>query len=202
MALFKISKGSSANLPDTLTEGYCWYTYDDSLFYIDYKDTSGNLIRKALNAKDAETIMGKSIGTALNDSEVEIPTSKLVKAYVDSARAALESSKMPYAPSSIEMNQSGLLKSYGGFIDFHFYNSDGKPTNASGTVVSITPDYTSRIIEDSAGTISINGVKMKGSSITNGTFLGTIDDNVTLITTADIDTICNASIQNASEVMF
>ena len=78
MALFKISKGLKANLPSTKTEGYCWYTIDDSLFYIDYKDKNGTLQRRALNAKDAETLMGASLSTILNSSDVEIPTSKAV----------------------------------------------------------------------------------------------------------------------------
>lgn len=78
MALFKVSKGLKANLPSTKTEGYCWYTTDDSLFYIDYKDQNGTLQRKALNAKDAETLMGASLSTILDSSDVEIPTSKAV----------------------------------------------------------------------------------------------------------------------------
>ena len=78
MALFKVSKGIKANLPSTKTEGYCWYTTDDSLFYIDYKDENGTLQRKALNAKDAETLTGASLSTILNSSNVEIPTSKAV----------------------------------------------------------------------------------------------------------------------------
>lgn len=61
MALFKISKGTSKNLPSTLTEGYCWYTYDDSKWYIDYKDENGVLTRKALNAQNAETLCGKTL---------------------------------------------------------------------------------------------------------------------------------------------
>lgn len=78
MALFKISKGAKSNLPSTLTEGFCWYTYDDSKFYIDYKDENGSLVRKALNAEDAETLSGASLATILNSSDVEIPTSKAV----------------------------------------------------------------------------------------------------------------------------
>lgn len=78
MALFKISKGSKANLPGTLTEGYCWYTYDDSKFYIDHKDESGVLVRKALNAQDAETLTGASLATILTSSDIEIPTSAAV----------------------------------------------------------------------------------------------------------------------------
>lgn len=78
MALFRVSKGASTNLPITLTEGYCWYTYDDSKFYIDYKDENGDLKRQALNAKDAETLTGASLATILNSSDIEIPTSKAV----------------------------------------------------------------------------------------------------------------------------
>jgi hypothetical protein len=61
MALFKVSKGTSNNLPSTLTEGYCWYTYDDSKFYIDFKDENDVLIRKAINAQDAETLTGMTL---------------------------------------------------------------------------------------------------------------------------------------------
>lgn len=78
MALFKILKGTAERLPSTLTEGYCWYTFDDSKFYIDYKDDNGVLKRQALNAKDAETITGASLSTILNSSDIEIPTSKAV----------------------------------------------------------------------------------------------------------------------------
>lgn len=78
MALFKINKGLKDNLPAAKTEGYCWYTTDDSLFYIDYVDENGVLLRKALNAKDAETLTGASLSTILNSSDIEIPTSKAV----------------------------------------------------------------------------------------------------------------------------
>lgn len=78
MALFKISRGTAKNLPAALTEGYCWYTYDNSKFYIDFKDENGVLTRKALNAQEAEKLMGYDIATILNSSNVEIPTSKAV----------------------------------------------------------------------------------------------------------------------------
>lgn len=78
MALFKVSKGLDTNLPEALTEGYCWYTYDNSKFYIDFKDENGVLSRKALNAQEAEKLTGYDIATILSSSEVEIPTSKSV----------------------------------------------------------------------------------------------------------------------------
>lgn len=51
MALFKIFKGLKNNLPSISTsrDGYCYYTIDDSLFYVDFDDGNG-LQRKPLNA--------------------------------------------------------------------------------------------------------------------------------------------------------
>lgn len=82
MALFKISKGLAAKLPTTLTEGFCWYTTDDSKFYIDFKDENGTLTRKALNANEASKLTGYDVATLMSSSDVEIPTSKAVWDYV------------------------------------------------------------------------------------------------------------------------
>ena len=64
MALFKVSKGASGALNNqALGDGYCWFTYDDGKFYIDYKDPSDNVVkRKALNANMADNdILGNAI---------------------------------------------------------------------------------------------------------------------------------------------
>lgn len=84
---------------------------------------------------------------------------------IDGLQSTLDS-KMSANPTSIELNTTGSLKSYGGFIDFHYHDSSGNPTDVSGTAVDKTPDYTSRIIESSAGTITINGASFKGGIIT------------------------------------
>lgn len=91
--------------------------------------------------------------------------------------------------SSIELNNNSSLADYGGFIDFHFHKKDAndgnkiKPTNTAGTIVSTIPDYTSRIIEDSPGRISINGTKFTYDSnnktnVTADYFKGTADKAV------------------------
>lgn len=88
------------------------------------------------------------------------------------------SGKMTANPTSIELNYSGSLKNYGGFIDFHFYDKDGNQLNSSGEITTGTVDYTSRIIEDAAGRISINGVKFKGNQVTaSGGFVGDVTGN-------------------------
>lgn len=88
-------------------------------------------------------------------------------ANVSGLQAQLDN-KMEINPHQIELNLSGNLNGYGGYIDFHFFNSSGNPTDENGTVVSTSPDYTSRIIESSAGTLSINGVKMTSGTVAEG----------------------------------
>lgn len=110
---------------------------------------------------------------SITSSATKDSTSLITSGGVYSALAG----KMNASINNIELNPSGSLKSYGGFIDFHFHNSDGTPLNASGEVTSDgkTPDYTSRIIEDAAGTISVNGVKFKGNKVTaSGGFVGNL----------------------------
>jgi hypothetical protein len=46
MALFKIFKGNSANLPEEKHDGYCYFTTDDGIFYIDYLDADGITLRR------------------------------------------------------------------------------------------------------------------------------------------------------------
>lgn len=91
------------------------------------------------------------------------------------------SSFMPSTPTSIELNSGGGLPSYGGFIDFHYHDSNGNPTNASGTIASGV-DYSSRIIEDSPGRININSATFKSGTVTASKFVksGSSDSYVLL----------------------
>ena len=52
MALFKISKGLSQNLPSKKVAGYCYFTTDDGKFYIDTTDSK----RVCLNAATADKL--------------------------------------------------------------------------------------------------------------------------------------------------
>lgn len=99
MALFKIFKGLAENLPSTKTAGYCWYTFDDSKFYIDYEDENGTLQRKALNSQDAETIMGASLADVLSNNSSEIPTSSAVVSAIEAATEVYVGPDMPTDPN-------------------------------------------------------------------------------------------------------
>lgn len=99
MALFKISKGLAENLPSIKTAGYCWYTFDNSKFYIDYEDENGRLQRKALNSQDAETLCGASLATILSNTDLEIPTSSAVYSAIEAATEVYVGPDMPTDPN-------------------------------------------------------------------------------------------------------
>lgn len=53
---FKINRGLEANLPATLTNGYCYFCTDTTNFYIDFLDTNGILTRSKLSSKYADEL--------------------------------------------------------------------------------------------------------------------------------------------------
>jgi hypothetical protein len=78
MALFKILRGPSSGLDALpLKDGYCYFTADTGLFYIDY-EKDGEIKRIPLNAADAVTLSGATLAQVLNDNELEIPSSALL----------------------------------------------------------------------------------------------------------------------------
>ena len=57
MALFKPFRGTRTTLnAQELHDGHAYFCTDDGSFHIDYVDADGNLQRKQINAKDAETL--------------------------------------------------------------------------------------------------------------------------------------------------
>ena len=78
MALFKVNRGNSSNLPVAMTDGWAYFCTDTAEFYIDYADENGVLHRKQINANAANKLLGYEIATDLSASSVEIPTSSAV----------------------------------------------------------------------------------------------------------------------------
>lgn len=142
MALFKVSKGLRENLPQQITEGYCWYTYDDSKFYIDYLDEDGELNRKALNAEEAERLSGASLSTILNSSDIEIPTSKAV---LDAIVDLTEIVTSNYNESIIALSVNGRTVTYvKGDGSIHSFETQDENTTYSlgtDTVTGLTKLY-------------------------------------------------------------
>lgn len=62
MALWKPFRGNRAGLDSVEKhDGYVYFCVDDGSLFFDYTDADGNLQRKQINAKDAETLMGVSL---------------------------------------------------------------------------------------------------------------------------------------------
>lgn len=79
MALWKPFRGNRTTLNSIEKhDGYIYFCVDDGSLFFDYTDTDGNLQRKQLNAKQAESLLGYDISATLNDNTTEIPTSYAV----------------------------------------------------------------------------------------------------------------------------
>ena len=76
MALWKPYRGNRTGL-DTVEkhDGYVYFCTDDGSLFFDYVDSDGNLQRKQISAKDAETLMGKSLVELQSDWSVNDPAS-------------------------------------------------------------------------------------------------------------------------------
>lgn len=92
MALFKILQGLDSKLnnstnPVKLTEGYCYFTIDNNMFYVDHKNQSNTLVRSPLNAQNAYGLYNYDgdvaviVDSIAGSKEDEIPTTKAVYDY-------------------------------------------------------------------------------------------------------------------------
>ena len=88
MALWKPFRGNR-NMLDAVEkhDGYVYFCTDDGSLFFDHLDSEGNLQRKQVSAKEAESLIGYSITNILNSSNSEIPTSQAVEAAIDNITA-------------------------------------------------------------------------------------------------------------------
>lgn len=79
MSLFKPFRGNRADLDaQAKHDGYAYFCVDDGTFHIDYLDDKGNLQRKQINAKEAETIGSYSIDDIALKTELSQPEVSIV----------------------------------------------------------------------------------------------------------------------------
>lgn len=74
MALFKISKGLSENLPTTYNEGYAYFTTDDGKFYIDTNNSVDGRI--GLNAFKADT---DRLGNIIDETYISFEEDEIIE---------------------------------------------------------------------------------------------------------------------------
>lgn len=74
MAVFKPLMGNRASLRTIEKHaGYMYFCVDDGSLHLDYTDADGNLQRKQINAKDAETLCGASLSELQSDWSINDP---------------------------------------------------------------------------------------------------------------------------------
>ena len=88
MALWKPFRGNR-NMLDAVEkhDGYVYFCIDDGSLFFDHLDSEGNLQRKQINAKEAESLTGYSISTVINSSNTEIPTSQAIENAINNITA-------------------------------------------------------------------------------------------------------------------
>jgi hypothetical protein len=103
MALWKPFRGNRTGLDSVEKhDGYVYFCVDDGSLFFDYTDADGNLQRKQINAKDAETLMGMSLDEIKN----EIATQDTVvlceaQTYADGGDATTLESAKTYADTAV-----------------------------------------------------------------------------------------------------
>lgn len=141
MALFKILKGLKNNLPSTKKDGYCYFTTDDQMFYIDYLDNNNVLQRKPLNANDAITLLGKGVVESLTNDTDNLPTASAVYLETSKLQTAVDT-KMdknnPVGTGTFNFNTSGATGSNAVAFGGH---AEGSNSFAFGNQSRATGDY-------------------------------------------------------------
>lgn len=141
MALFKILKGLKNNLPSTKKDGYCYFTTDDQMFYIDYLDNNNVLQRKPLNANDAITLLGKGVVESLTNDTDNLPTASAVYLETSKLQTAVDT-KMdknnPKGTGTFNFNTSGATGTNAVAFGGH---AEGSNSFAFGNQSRATGDY-------------------------------------------------------------
>jgi hypothetical protein len=83
--LFKILRGNEKNLPQTLTDGYCYFLKDKHYFYVDYKDSTGALVRCKLSAEYADLLRYiDTDGKTIELNPADLATKEYIQQQLDS----------------------------------------------------------------------------------------------------------------------
>ena len=207
MALFKISKGLKSALDkQAINEGYCWYTTDDSLFYIDSTDAEGKPQRKALNAAQLNPYM--NVGTGQKPVYIKdgMPTECGGTLDVNITGSAPAATLAEQAKLAFSLGTSDGTKTSLGTDAIPVYFKNGVPVacdkekvfsqlkytaNAtSGTIEATVADQGRSITipaadVDSAGLLTSSDQTIGGKKTFNNGIKGDLEGNATSATLAD-----------------
>lgn len=80
MSLFKVLRGSEANLPSQKTDGWAYFCTDTGSFWIDHKDANDAIVRSKISAKYADKLRYIKDGATIELNPDEIATKTYVAA--------------------------------------------------------------------------------------------------------------------------
>lgn len=111
MALFKLCRGAETNLPITKTNGYAYFCTDTQNFYIDWMDSSSNLIRSKLAVEYADKLRYTADGTTIEIDPTNILTKNNTTEYtpVDDYNPATKKYVDDSIPDVVTTSKSGLM---------------------------------------------------------------------------------------------
>ena len=78
MSLFKVLRGSEANLPSQKTDGWAYFCTDTGSFWIDHKDSNNTLVRSKISANFADKLRYVEDGEIVEINPSEIATNTYV----------------------------------------------------------------------------------------------------------------------------
>lgn len=113
MALFKLCRGAETNLPTTKTNGYAYFCTDTQNFYIDWMDSSSNLIRSKLAVEYADKLRYTADGTTIEIDPTNILTKNNTVEYtpVDDYNPATKKYVDDSVPDVVTTSKAGLMSS-------------------------------------------------------------------------------------------
>ena len=162
MALFKICKGAETNLPQTLTNGYCYFCTDTTNFYIDYTDTYGALTRSKISAKYADKLRYTEDG---NFVEIE-PTDVLTKNNYETAIGVAATDKNGLMSSADKIKLNNLPEDIHTSLANEFISAKGGAYSLDTTLqlsLNNTPTALGSLYDNPIFRISADGLKYSES---------------------------------------
>lgn len=162
MALFKICKGAETNLPQTLTNGYCYFCTDTTNFYIDYTDTYGALTRSKISAKYADKLRYTENG---NFVEIE-PTDVLTKNNYETAIGIAATDKNGLMSSADKIKLNNLPEDIHTSLANEFISAKGGAYSLDTTLqlsLNNTPTALGSLYDNPIFRISADGLKYSES---------------------------------------
>lgn len=107
MSLFKVLRGSEANLPTKKTDGWAYFCTDTGSFLIDHLDSGDTLIRSKISAEFADKLRYIADGETIELDPREIATHTYVQSEIENAKSYTDTktsglASINYVDASIE----------------------------------------------------------------------------------------------------